>query len=109
MVRYHIADDSGDWCESIVLDERWVKSETCANREFVAVSEAKKFTQDECEAWTYYIPKKRDVLERDLFYVMLIERREEQWERVGTGNVFKTAFMRNATWKEIMLGEVSTI
>lgn len=44
-----------------------------------------------------------------MFYVMLIERREEQWERVGTGNVFKTAFMRNATWKEIMLGEVSTI
>lgn len=27
MVRYHIADDSGDWYESIVLDERWVEIE----------------------------------------------------------------------------------
>jgi len=87
-----------------VLDEQWVRSKTYANREFVAISEAKKFTQDECEAWTYYIPKERDQSEWDLFYVMLIERKDKQWERVGLGKVFKKAFMRNATWREIMLG-----
>ncbi|KAH6618813.1 heterokaryon incompatibility protein-domain-containing protein [Boeremia exigua] len=103
-VRCHIADDSGDWCGSIVLDRPWVESKTFASREFIAISEAKQFNMEECPVWTYYIPKERDQSEWDLFYVLLIERKDEQWERVGLGKVFKEAFMRTAKWREIMLG-----
>ncbi|KAK6062791.1 hypothetical protein SCUP515_13015 [Seiridium cupressi] len=102
--RHHVADSSGDWCGSIVLDDRWAAGprDTSQSREFIAISEAKKFTEAEYSEWTYYIPKEREQSEWDLFYVLLIERTEERWERVGLGKVFKEAF-RNATWKEIML------
>ena len=104
LVRCHIGDSIGDWCGSIVLDAEWLKSQTAAKQEFVAISEAKRFTKAECETWTYYIPKEREQSESewDLYYVMLVERKEEMWERVGLGKVFKEAF-RGSTWKEIML------
>ncbi|KAI0104207.1 heterokaryon incompatibility protein-domain-containing protein [Nemania sp. FL0031] len=102
-VRCHIADDAGDWVGSIVLDARWAARQSTHRHEFIAISEAKNFTQAECSTWTYYIPKERKASEWDLFYVLLIERKDEKWERVGLGKVFKEAF-RNARWKEIMLG-----
>ncbi|KAK2009237.1 heterokaryon incompatibility protein [Colletotrichum eremochloae] len=100
--RYHIADEGGDWCGSIVLDAAWAEGKA-ARQEFIAVSEAKSFTAAECREWTYYVPKERDQSEWDLFYVLLIERRDERWERVGVGKVFKEAF-RVLKQKEIMLG-----
>ncbi|KAI9685988.1 MAG: hypothetical protein M1822_003971 [Bathelium mastoideum] len=105
LVRCHIGDSNGDWCGSIVLDEKWVKSTSSARQEFIAISEAKKFAREECDIWTYYIPKEREQSESewDLYYVLLIERKEEKWERIGLGKVFKEAF-RKSTWKEIMLG-----
>ena len=114
-VRCHIADEAGDWCGSIVLDAGWLSarassssspsssSNASSRYEFIAISEAKSFTQAECRAWTYYIPKEREQSEWDLFYVLLIERKDEKWERVGLGKVFREAF-RNARWKEIVLG-----
>ena len=69
----------------------------------MAVSEARSFTLDECPEWTYYVPKEREQSEWDLFYVLLVRRRDEKWERVGLGKVFKEAF-RDARWKEVMLG-----
>lgn len=101
-VRCHIADEAGDWCGSVVLDTRWQASSS-SRQEFIAISEAKDFTRAECHDWTYYIPKEREQSEWDLFYVLLIERKDEKWERVGLGKVFKEAF-RNARFKEIMLG-----
>ncbi|KAK1573942.1 heterokaryon incompatibility protein [Colletotrichum navitas] len=101
-VRHHIADEGGDWCGSIVLDAAWADGKP-ARQEFIAVSEAKSFTAAECREWTYYVPKERDQSEWDLFYVLLIERRDERWERVGVGKVFKEAF-RGLKLKEIMLG-----
>ncbi|KAI0526516.1 heterokaryon incompatibility protein-domain-containing protein [Xylaria bambusicola] len=101
--RCHIADDAGDWVGSIVLDAQWMARQSSHRHEFIAISDAKDFTMAECETWTYYIPKERKSSEWDLFYVMLIERKNEKWERVGLGKVFKEAF-RNARWKEIMLG-----
>ncbi|KAH8660916.1 heterokaryon incompatibility protein-domain-containing protein [Tricladium varicosporioides] len=101
-VRCHIADEAGDWCGSIVLDTRW-QAGSSSRQEFIAISEAKDFTRAECHDWTYYIPKERDQSEWDLFYVLLIERKDERWERVGVGKVFKEAF-RDARFKEIMLG-----
>ncbi|KAJ2999053.1 hypothetical protein NUW58_g134 [Xylaria curta] len=97
-VRCHIADDAGDWVGSTVLDAQWVASQTNYRHEFIAISEAKDFTQAECNTWTYYIPKERKESEWDLFYVLLIERKDEKWERVGLGKVFKEAF-RDSRWK----------
>ncbi|KAI8930942.1 hypothetical protein NX059_011957 [Plenodomus lindquistii] len=102
--RCSIADDNGDWCGSIVLDRAWVKGCKDARQEFVAISEAKAFSELECDSWTYYIPKERDESEWDVFHVLLIERKEEKWERVGLGKVFKEAFLRTTEWREIMLG-----
>lgn len=102
--RCSIADDNGDWCGSIVLNSKWVKKCKYARQEMIAISESKAFTFLECESWTYYIPKERHESEWDVFYVLLIERKEEKWERVGLGKVFKEAFMRTAQWREIMLG-----
>ena len=104
LVRCHIADDTGDWCGSIVLDESWVSMTMSPKQEFIAISRAKSFTIQECETWTYYIPKEREQSEWDLYYVLLIQRVDEKWERVGLGKVFKEAFRRRAQWKEIMLG-----
>lgn len=103
LVRCHIADDSNDWCGSIVLDEAWISSTAWATHEFIALSEAKSFNLDECPEWTYYIPKERDQSEWDVYYVLLIEQESERWVRRGLGKVFKRAFAE-CSWKEIMLG-----
>jgi hypothetical protein len=118
LCRYDIADDIGDWCGSIVLDERWIAAEKSSRRElegskreFIALSDAKNFTTDECGIWTYYIPKERDQSEWDLYYVLLVERERERagliWHRVALGKVFKAAFSNaipRQEWKEIILG-----
>ncbi|KAF4426390.1 hypothetical protein CFRS1_v009752 [Colletotrichum fructicola] len=101
LARYHIADEMGDWCGSVVLEAEWA-AKASDKQEFIAISEAKSFTRDECPEWTYYIPKEREQSEWDLFYVLLIERKDEKWERVGVGKVFKEAF-HNSKQKEIML------
>ncbi|KAF6834525.1 hypothetical protein CMUS01_06111 [Colletotrichum musicola] len=101
LARYHIADEVGDWCGSIVLDAEWAAM-AGERQEFIAISEAKCFTLAECPEWTYYIPKEREQSEWDLFYVLLVERKEEKWERVGVGKVFKEAF-HSSKQREIML------
>jgi hypothetical protein len=102
LVRCNIADKFGDWCGTIMLDARWVSGAKTAKQEFIAISEAKRFTEDECRIWSYYIPKEREESEWDLFYVLLIAWSDGRWERVGLGKVFKEAF-RDAIWKEIVL------
>ncbi|MCJ1454643.1 hypothetical protein MMC28_004996 [Mycoblastus sanguinarius] len=103
LCKYDIADQIGDWCGAIFLDEKWIKDSKLSRQEFIAISEAKTFTQEECDIWTYYIPKERDQSEWDLYYVLLIERRQAKWERVALGKVFKPAFA-NSEWREIILG-----
>ena len=104
LCRYYIADGIGDWCGSLVLDEQWIKKSQHSEHDFIAISEAKAFAKDECDVWTYYIPKEREQSEWDLYYVLLVERKEKiRWERVALGKVFKAAFS-HAEWKEIILG-----
>ncbi|KAJ5632959.1 hypothetical protein N7490_009298 [Penicillium lividum] len=100
-----IVDSQGDWCGSIVLDEKCVSKRQGHMCTFIALSEAKRFNMDECPVWTYYIPKEREESEWDLYYVLLLERNEEHglWERVGLGKVFQAAFRENI-WAEIKLG-----
>lgn len=100
--RYSIADDNGDWCGSIVLDDSWFRAQQRLRHEFIAMSDAMHFSNKECDTWTYYIPKEREESEWDVFYVLLIEYEVDMWKRVGLGKVFKGAF-HGAEWKEITL------
>lgn len=110
--RCDIADHNGDWCGSIVLDEKWVRAQEASENglensryTFIALSDAKAFTQDECDVWTYYITSEREHSEWDLYYVFLVERVDPVWYRVGLGKVFKAAFANaGKAWKEIILG-----
>lgn len=88
-----VADDYGDWCGSVTVPQTWIKQHQNKRLDFIAISEARSFTMDECPVWTYYVPKER-----------LLERDEEQcwWERVALGKVFKAVF-GTAEWAEIQL------
>ena len=117
--RYSILDNWGDWCGTIVLDKGWAEhtnAEEMHSHEFIAISDARNFHKDEYDDWTYYIPKERISSKWDLYYVLLIEKREVQIsgyiytvsERVGLGKVFKLAFDRSChvqgkKWTEIIL------
>ncbi|KAI9853965.1 MAG: hypothetical protein M1813_001609 [Trichoglossum hirsutum] len=106
--RYDIADYTGDWCGTIVLDRDWGKDQPPgAEHEFVAISEAKDFTQEENDSWTYYIPKEKEQSEWDLYYVLLVEHHRGIARRVGLGKVFKEAFFNpclpGRQWKEFIL------
>ncbi|KLU89307.1 hypothetical protein MAPG_08281 [Magnaporthiopsis poae ATCC 64411] len=103
--RCDIFDDAGDWCGTIMLPERWARARSAVTRVFIAVSDAKSLTEEECPVWNYYVPRERGESEWDLYYVMLLERTADRsmWERRGLGKVFKPAF-KDATWSEIKLG-----
>ena len=110
LVRYDVADDMGDWCGTIVMDEQWINcgglkssADGTAKHDFIAISDAKAFTEEECEVWTFYVPKDREQSEWDLYNVMLLERDGFMWRRVAMGKVFKGAFA-GSEWKEIVLG-----
>lgn len=100
-----IVDKEGDWCGSIVLDDNWIRERQGHIFQFIAISDAKTFTKEECPVWTYYIPKERDESEWDLYYVLLLQRNAPRglWERAGLGKAFQAAF-REKTWDEIKLG-----
>lgn len=108
LCRCDIADNNGDWCGSIVLDEQWLTSRReleGSKFEFLALSDAKGFTPEECEVWTYYTPQEWSLSEWDLYYVLLVERLGPIWSRVGLGKVFRDAFTHSpCDWKEIILG-----
>lgn len=118
LVRFSITDASNDWCGTIQLSENWVEEEEERQKneklnwdstqfEFLALSEAKKFTEEECGAWTYYLPLERKQSEWDLYFVLLTEKRNGTWSRVALGKVFSTAFENglggSSEWKEIVL------
>ncbi|KAK4237581.1 hypothetical protein C8A03DRAFT_34433 [Achaetomium macrosporum] len=101
-----ILDKAGDWCGAIVLDNAWIRSRQRHIFRFVAVSDARSFTRDECPIWTYYIPKERDESAWDIYFVLLLQRNHERGlcQRVALGKVFKAAFDRDSSWDEVKLG-----
>lgn len=109
--RCHITDSMGNKCGSIVVDSAWLCQKESGllqtKFKFIAISEAKSFTQAEFPDWTYYIPKERDESEWDLFFVLLVEFYEKEGlhRRVALGKIFQAAFSRSSEeWKEIILG-----
>ena len=108
LCRFDITDYTGDWCGTIVLDQEFGdKQEPGSEHEFLAISEAKNFSREENDTWTYYIPKEREQSEWDLYYVLLVEHRGGIAHRVGLGKVFQEAFsnpcLPGLEWKEIIL------
>ncbi|KAK0713670.1 heterokaryon incompatibility protein-domain-containing protein [Lasiosphaeria miniovina] len=107
LARCHVADQSHDWCGTVVLDREWTAAHGGTLCRFIALSEAKSFTADECTHWAHYIAKDRDEIEWDLFHVLLVtyNNRRLLWERVGVGKVLQQAFdMTKESWTEILLG-----
>jgi len=115
LVRYDIADYTGDWCGTIVLDKAWVDDpkshvEPESEHEFLAISDAVGFSEEENDVWTYYIPTERQLSEWDLYYVLLVTRTSGPLGRArrrGLGKVFQAAFNNSCLpgkkWKEIIL------
>jgi hypothetical protein len=105
--RFGIADYKGDWCGTIVLPESFEIGRS-PEYQFLAISEAKKFSLDEYNGWMYYIPREREQSEWDLYYVLLVEVKDEIAYRVGLGKVYKEAFENSCregkSWDEFILG-----
>jgi hypothetical protein len=102
-----MSDVKGDWCGTALLDDPRDVDLGC-RYECVALSEAKDFSLEEYDSWTYYIPKRREDCEWDLCYILLIEWRGNIAYRIGIGKVFKDAFANSfspgRSWKEFILG-----
>ncbi|PHH92157.1 hypothetical protein CDD83_8640 [Cordyceps sp. RAO-2017] len=100
-----IFDREGDWCGSILLPRRLLSQYNGSMFHFIAISDAKSFTPQECPVWTYYVPKERDESEWDLYFALLAEFNIERgvFERVGLGKIFKAAFDEEL-WREVRLG-----
>lgn len=110
--RFNILDYKGDWCGSIVLNRTWCRNVAPdVPYECIAISDAKDFASEECEHWTYYIPKEREDTDWDLFYVLLVQDEGTSSNiknRIGLGKVFKEAFANSCApgrgWREFILG-----
>ncbi|KAI4619107.1 uncharacterized protein J4E87_007694 [Alternaria ethzedia] len=108
--RCHITDRRGDKCGSVVVNKTWLEKYEATGQttfEFIAISDAKSFSQQEFPVWTYYLPKERVDSEWDLYFVLLVEPFPEEGihRRVALGKVFKAAFtLSDDEWKEIILG-----
>ncbi|KAH6857419.1 heterokaryon incompatibility protein-domain-containing protein [Alternaria rosae] len=108
--RCHITDRRGDKCGSIVVNKDWLEKYEAIGQttfEFIAISDAKSFSQQEFPVWTYYLPKERVDSEWDLYFVLLVEPFPDEGihRRVALGKVFKAAFtLSDDEWKEIILG-----
>jgi hypothetical protein len=111
--RFGILDDMNDFCGTIVLPDQWAgripqEPTTDTVYEFVAISEAKNFSTEEFDGWTYYIPKEKEESEWDLWYVLLVEKIDDVVvKRMGLGKVFQDAFENSCSpgkeWREFIM------
>jgi hypothetical protein len=108
LLRVDVLDQQEDWCGTVVLDEEFALQNNERLCTFLALSEARRFTKEECPSWTYPIAKNVEDVEWDLLNVMVvmgIKRKEgELYERRGLGKVVQKLFERDQVWEEIALG-----
>ena len=109
LVQCSIADRACDLCGSIRLCDEWVAEQIGRGGsgvfDFVALSEAKAFTEEENPVWNYYVPKEREDSAWELYFVLLVQwdTKRQLWEREALGKVFRSAFSE-CDWSEIVLG-----
>lgn len=91
--RFGIVDSQGDWCGTIVLPEEWSGS-VGGIFEFVAVSEARDFSTEELDVWTYYVAEEQHISEWYLCHALLITRNKRNMvaERAGLAKIYKNTF-----------------
>lgn len=105
LTRCHVGDSADDWCGTVTVNSDWIEQHDGEMVSFIALSEAKSFTEEEDPNWNYYTPRERGESEWEVFYALLVELNEQKhvWERVGLAKIFKGAF-DGECWTEIMLG-----
>jgi hypothetical protein len=109
-IRYSVLDSKEDWCGTIILDKFWARARKPDEPvEFIALSDAKQFSDVEYDDWANYIPIDQEESTWDLYYTLLIEQKAGISYRVGLGKVFKEAFHNSCKpggkeWKEFILG-----
>jgi len=110
--RFNILDYKEDICGTIILPDDWeLRVEHGGLKrtyEFVAISEARDFTAEEYDGWTYYIPKEREESKWDLWYALMVEYVDGVVvNRIGLGKVFKEAFENSCEpgieWREFIM------
>jgi hypothetical protein len=105
-VRRNIEDYCCDWCSTIVLNSDWFDSwyknhqEEEFVQEFIAISEAKNFSREESDLWTYYVPCEREQAEWHLHYALLVTRQEGIFQREGLAK----SFLPGKEWKKVIMG-----
>jgi len=108
--RFSVVDSRGDWCGTTVLNDKFF---SCVGGifEFIAISEAKDFSMEEYDSWTYYVPAEREEAEWYLYYALMIRWNKDKTsaERLGLAKIYQTAFQSGSfdpgvSWKEITLG-----
>ncbi|RDW58760.1 hypothetical protein BP6252_13236 [Coleophoma cylindrospora] len=110
---FGILDYNDDFCGTITLPDKWYDEQVATHREdsvfeFIAISEAKDFSPEEFDGWTYYIAKERDQREWDLWYVLLVEKVDDVVvRRVALGKIFQEAFENSFSpgkeWREFIM------
>lgn len=105
---YSLSDAECDWCGTVLLSQDQVDILDTEQCELIAVSEAKDFSTEEHDSWTYYVPRDRVDSQWDIYYVLLIVPvGGGLYERVGCGKVFKDAFQKSRkpgySWREVFL------
>jgi hypothetical protein len=55
-----VFDKAGNWCGCITLAREWIAPRQGKAFNFIAVSDAKSLTVEECLFWNYYVPKERE-------------------------------------------------
>jgi hypothetical protein len=107
---FTILDCRCDRYGTIVLDESYY-NQVGAVFEFIAISDARDFSLEEYDSWTYYIPGEREDVDWYLYYALMIKVDVESGtsERLGLAKVYTTAFHSvsldpGCKWKEIRLG-----
>ena len=117
LVRFGIQDGDYNLVGTITLGTSW---ESCANletrHEFMAISDAKGFTEEEMKEWSFVEPSLPGQAEWYAYNVLLLEYDDEirgVARRAGLGKIYKRAFdtaclmpeqKKKKVWKEIILG-----
>lgn len=74
------------------------------DHEFLAISDAKEFSREEAAGWMEYVSREKEQEEWDLYYVLLVQKGQNFWRRLGLGKIFEAFGNSEATWKEIITG-----
>ena len=117
LVRFGIQDATYDLVGSITLGAEWIEQANLQNKhEFIAISDARGFTEAEMNQWNFVEPSLPGQTEWYAYNVLMLEYDDEirgVARRAGLGKIYKRGFetaclvegqTRTRQWKEIILG-----